>query len=204
MRGISIDAQEKVCRGCGKSFATHANGRTHCSYECQQAAHVEKRRQRRRDALEALISTCPVCAKRFPQGGMRNRLYCTDRCNKKAWKIRHRERYLAASLALGNKKKLGGNYLRALERDEGKCRQCGTPSVLVHHLDNRGEKCTIISQNHALENLVTLCPPCHRALHRLDWAFDGEALVISSEAFKAFLGTATIRVPAKVVMPYDA
>jgi len=42
-------------------------------------------------------------------------------------------------------------------RDNGACVRCGGRFVLgVHHLDGN-------RRNHAKENLVTLCEPCHRA-----------------------------------------
>lgn len=60
-------------------------------------------------------------------------------------------------------------------------------------------------RSHALHPKERVCPTRHHALHKLDWAIDDEGcLVISSEAFKPLLGTSTIRVPRKVVMPYDS
>jgi len=60
-------------------------------------------------------------------------------------------------------RKLNGNYLKALERDDYKCQVCFnhfSKKLVVHHID--GDR-----QNNDLSNLVTLCQVCHRQIHLL-------------------------------------
>ena len=48
---------------------------------------------------------------------------------------------------------------RILARDQYRCRACGgDSSLVVHHVDS-------CKANHAEENLIVLCRPCHRKLH---------------------------------------
>ena len=198
---ISLEKRCLRCRSMVKLRPDQA--RTKYCYECRQQVATDSKRERRRATLRKMFSVCPVCDKRFVQGGQpkveKQKLYCSDRCNKKAWKLRHRERNLREVLTHEMLFKCDGNYLPAMNRDNGKCR-CGAPAALVHHIDNRGDKCTVISKNHALENLVSLCSKCHRKEHCLDWAFDGEALIIKCEAFRALLGVDTVRLSKKEVL----
>lgn len=144
--------------------------------------------------------TCAVCGKTMTIR-TRKQIYCGEACNKVAWKRRHREWLLDDSKLYQDRVKFGGNYIPALARDHGKCVKCGAEAFTVHHLDNRGDKCKLpLPKNHSLENLVSLCDACHRKEHTINWAFDGEALIIQCEAFRALLGTATVRVLRKEVL----
>lgn len=61
------------------------------------------------------------------------------------------------------------NALNALERDNYTCQKCGMTNeehfkkykrrITLDHIDGNGRYSKI--QNHALENLMTLCLPCH-------------------------------------------
>ena len=57
----------------------------------------------------------------------------------------------------------------ALERDGFRCRCCGSTKHLhVHHMGD--------PDNHELDNLETLCAPCHRKAHPLPHAPNGQFL----------------------------
>ena len=51
------------------------------------------------------------------------------------------------------------NKIRALvlKRDDGMCRRCGEPAKEVHH---------VVAGRNDLENLISLCVPCHRFMQR--------------------------------------
>ena len=53
----------------------------------------------------------------------------------------------------------------ALERDCHQCQDCGEDQkrLVVHHIQERAPR---QPDNHALDNLVTLCDSCHRRRHR--------------------------------------
>lgn len=58
------------------------------------------------------------------------------------------------------RKRLDGNWLKALKRDNYRCVVCpNMKSLHVHHIDGNKE-------NNELSNLITLCSACHRAVHR--------------------------------------
>jgi len=58
----------------------------------------------------------------------------------------------------------GGNRKAALQRDNYKCTCCGTPDdLVVHHIDGNGRGSK--NPNNNLENLKTLCRPCHAREH---------------------------------------
>ena len=197
--------QSKSCERCGGGMKLRASqARTKYCYECRQQVSIDSKRERRRATLQAMIAVCPICNRAFAQGAQplvkRQNTYCSPTCIKKAYKIRHRAKVLKAAKAYTNERKFEGNWRRAIARDEEKCVLCGAPFETVHHLDNRGDKCTIVEKNHTLSNLMTLCWPCHRNEHILDWAFDGEALIIKCKAFERLLGRDTIRVSRKEVL----
>ena len=59
-----------------------------------------------------------------------------------------------------HKLRFGGNRQLVIDRDEGRCQDCGTDSnIVVHHVD--GDR-----KNNRMENLLTLCTACHGRLHR--------------------------------------
>lgn len=60
-----------------------------------------------------------------------------------------------------------------MNRDERRCRWHGcnrTHHLAVHHITYRSRR-----GNHAVSNLVALCPVHHRAVHRLGWTIVGDA-----------------------------
>ena len=65
----------------------------------------------------------------------------------------------------------GGNWLKALEKDNWTCQKCGKDlkiyRPLVHHKDETGifnvKKKTKV--NNKLDNLISLCVGCHTKLH---------------------------------------
>lgn len=62
-----------------------------------------------------------------------------------------------------DKKRFGGNRLKALERDQYKCTICQShDSLVVHHIDHSGQS---ENPNNELSNLQTLCRSCHSKVH---------------------------------------
>ena len=55
--------------------------------------------------------------------------------------------------------------LKALDRDNHKCRFCGEEANEVHHLDETGSNRPEKMKNHKLGNLITLCHKCHIDIH---------------------------------------
>lgn len=66
-----------------------------------------------------------------------------------------------------NHSELKRNRLLILQQAKGKCKICGEPAQLTHHIDGSVD-------NHSLDNLVAVCNPCHKALHHKDNKFGGD------------------------------
>ena len=56
-------------------------------------------------------------------------------------------------------------YINCLKRDNYKCVDCGVEiDLIVHHIDG-SRKLGIKKMNNNLDNLLTLCKPCHARKH---------------------------------------
>ena len=60
-----------------------------------------------------------------------------------------------------NHAKLKKQRLIVLKNSKGKCEICGKQARIVHHIDGS-------LSNHSIDNLISLCNPCHRAVHQED------------------------------------
>lgn len=54
---------------------------------------------------------------------------------------------------------------RVVKRYDGKCANCGLIVGISGHVHHKG--CNIIEHYNSIENLVLLCPTCHRKAHSL-------------------------------------
>lgn len=66
-----------------------------------------------------------------------------------------------------NKDRFSGLRKVILERDSNQCQICKTlEKLVIHHIDGQGYKSVNkTAVNNDIENLITLCAPCHTALH---------------------------------------
>jgi len=65
----------------------------------------------------------------------------------------------------------GGNREKAIQRDGEKCVKCGMTraehrerfgrDITVDHIDNNGSQVPSAMKNNSMDNLQTLCSPCH-------------------------------------------
>lgn len=164
----------RICQNCGEQFQIspsrlkHGRGKN-CSPKCQYAS-IKKAPPK----AEHVIHKCLYCHKSFPvlvsylaikQKGMGK--YCSRKCmNSYRQGVTH-------PLYIKNKSTLsyGPNWKaqrqKALERDNHICQECRTTEKLgVHHIvpfrlfDSYEEA-------DRLENLLTVCLPCHRTLEAI-------------------------------------
>lgn len=80
-------------------------------------------------------------------------------------------RYKDNIRAYNNRNRFGGNRIKALERDKWTCVKCGMTNdehklkykrgLNVDHIDGRGSNLPKKEQNNNMDNLQTLCNPCH-------------------------------------------
>ena len=142
-------ASENTCRECGEPLAS--TSKRFCEY------HLEKLRleqmglrQHRRDN-----NICRLCTNTAVQG----KAYCEVHLPiVSGYAIRNRSRY-----------QFGGLLEAVLERDNHQCRICSSkePRVEVHHIRGRVN---------TMENLITLCVYCHKAVTFLNYCRDPESV----------------------------
>lgn len=157
--GAYQSAQKSVpnaqCRTCGKVFhrspANFRESNTHayCSKECYTEARKAGMAEVRRPLHTEHHRSCRHCGKSFTlKHSTRNyyqRQYCSDECERLS-------------------RKSTGVFARYFETRKrgGNCEICGIyePDILeVHHKDRSRD-------NNRPENLLLICPNCHRRIHR--------------------------------------
>jgi 5-methylcytosine-specific restriction endonuclease McrA len=130
-----------LCTHCGKPVVP---GKTVCEYHLIYASKQSRQLQDERRAK----GLCPYCGKESIPGSKQ----CED-CRK-----RH--------LASRRRNNCNGNWIPTVERDGWMCRICGgLKQLCVHHIDGQGNDSEY--PNHDLDNLITLCKPCHNNITKL-------------------------------------
>ena len=94
-----------------------------------------------------------------------------SRCCVSLWYKRNPEKYAEMRRRLRERQKqgetyYGGNGIKALIRDNFKCQSCRknkneVKRLEIHHIDGNGSQKPYKERNNKLENLITLCSPCH-------------------------------------------
>jgi hypothetical protein len=95
------------------------------------------------------------------------------RCYMKKYRKRNRVRIYSQKTADREVDRFGGRRELIAKRAEGKCERCGITEdtvrartghrLVVHHKDGHGLSSDM--PNHAFDNLMLLCVPCHRKVH---------------------------------------
>lgn len=163
---------ERTCEACGASFSVKPYALTErpvrfCSKACQ------------RKGMATRVHACEGCGQPFTRTGHPNTArFCSHECY---------ARWLAASGAMAGEKHpgwMGGlswsNRLRgpnwsvqrraALKRDGNRCTKCGATRasgarLVVHHIVAfREYGMARYEEANRLDNLTTLCDPCHTTL----------------------------------------
>lgn len=182
--------RQKVCKGCGVGFVTSDSRKTFCTPDCRV-----KYFNALRPTTQSKKRTCPQCGEIFTLSQKRGvgRTFCTEKCRRKAQYARYTKR---SEKSFKDKKahKLGGNWWLALRRDKFTCQVCGkqiypsqwrkrgSAKLVVHHLDGTGER---EGTNNALDNLMTVCEPCHRKFHaKVNVVYRGGEFKIDGSIFE--------------------
>lgn len=152
------DSKQKRCKECQKVY--RSRGRYHDS-EWKKYTRVciccglnfksKNGRAKRCDECIPKIE-CNICGK-IMSLTRKNQMkkYCSKECSARA-KIDHY---------------YNGTYTETLNRDNFRCQKCGTyEDLCVHHIDySGGANIKTCKANNNLDNLITLCNPCHHVLH---------------------------------------
>lgn len=169
---------ERQCEFCGCTFhvppsrVKHGRGR-HCSRECQYAAVSSSRAK----SVNLICEGCGVEYVRPPSIAEKAR-FCTRECRDKHWVGDLTPNWQDGSGVY----KRGPNWQsirrEALRRDNNECQHCGTSGDLhVHHKIPFRMFDSHVEAND-LDNLISLCPPCHRKEDaRSKWAREGDVVI---------------------------
>ena len=155
----------RACAWCAKDFTPKLRrAAKFCSHQCSDKAKW----QREHPPVERKL-VCQSCSGEFSALGGARRKFCSPKCYRRYWTKQWRATHPGWRKKHDRKNKWGGTWIAALERDNFSCQVCGRVGssedlngLIVHHLDGEGET---RGKNHALENLQTLCGPCHGEVH---------------------------------------
>lgn len=196
---LKEEERRASCEVCSREFVrdrSHPKART-CSQPCSQQRFNRLRREKSA-ARQAPSQHCPECGGSFvPHRFSQNwQKFCSHRCSGRNNARINRRRNPGVDRDNQRKRRLDGNLLRALERDQHRCVRCGVQAsgrrhLNVHHIDGHGGRAD--GANNDLENLATLCNKCHKEVHTFKYRIvDGEVLI--SGAVFDWLGLTRIRI----------
>ena len=100
-------------------------------------------------------SVCPLCGHIVNPDEIRQ----SDYQNKKEYKKQK------PINKIGNKRICVSKdtYKKVYERDNGRCRLCGSPNIQLHHIVYRSENVKLIDDP---DNCIMLCDRCHALVHQ--------------------------------------
>lgn len=154
-----------ICPNCNKEFIPeHTNMQKYCSSECRRKDNYNKNKDKidNQNKEYRLKNIEKVKLKR------KERYHANAEEFKeksRQWRLKNHERYLNKLNINHDLKRYGGNKEKVLERDSYKCTKCGNINdLIIHHIDESGQTET---PNNSMDNLTTLCRPCHLKLHNI-------------------------------------
>ena len=86
-------------------------------------------------------------------------------------KVRDADKFKERQYHAWNDFYFGGNRIKVLERDNYSCQVCGAKKsdgtkIIVHHKDRTGWGKKKNEKNNKMDNLISLCQPCHVKIHK--------------------------------------
>lgn len=150
---------DKTCAVCGELFVSKVHNKRFCSKKCWRESYKEKiyanRKAWRNRNLERERKRWQEYAK---QKEIENPNWNRERA--RLFRVRHPHQ----NAVNHDREHFDGNKLPVMERDSFTCRVCGFVGsgyvdhrLAVHHRDGS-------RKNNTMDNLITLCDPCHRKL----------------------------------------
>lgn len=187
------------CRKCDTEFRTSDRRKVYCTTKCRWTHINHLRTTTRLDTR-----TCPSCGTDFKplQAGGVGKTYCTARCKRWANYQTRKVSFGVDGITKDQRKRYGGNWIKALQRDDFTCQLCNIkiPSeewrrkkghrLVVHHKDLTGAKKV---KNHDIDNLETFCVNCHELYHSISLVFVDGKYNVEGAIFKK-LGITEIKV----------
>ena len=193
----SVQIQMRKCCFCGKEFRWSSSkpNQKYCSSECRRA-YQKANSVNKQKTIRIEKRKCAFCGKDFEWNSSKpNQKYCTKDCRDSYYRINTKLNtqnailrdhiYLIVSSLIHKSLEEGENYNgkyldywklgdipertreTVFSRDQYKCRICGKDTSLdIHHIIKR-----INGGSHDIDNLITLCKSCHRAIEIGDLEF---------------------------------
>jgi 5-methylcytosine-specific restriction endonuclease McrA len=127
--------------------------------------------------IQLVEKECIECEKVFMPRAFRTQVYCSRKCNYRAWVKANKEKsqqqrhgYYEEHKARCNANRMknlslrefGGNREAILKRDNYKCTVCGNMEPLIVHHKDRDRS------HNDIGNLITLCRACHAKEHGIN------------------------------------
>lgn len=153
----------------------------YCSEKCRSRSETIARQRKLEEGRIIESKLCLICGNQFtPHVRNIHQIYCSPKCLSKAMNTRavssgrkkeqyykHKAQYASlkskTDLAYKDEIRFSGNKKHVLERDSHKCTDCGkTKGLIIHHKDGSGKS---NNPNNEIDNLITLCRPCHSNHH---------------------------------------
>lgn len=157
-------------------------------YLKQNREYARRKRAAKKNEVEIITRSCKVCENSFTvYPSHPHARFCSTSCARKQYRLDNKEKILRqkresnarnkAHLAKYNRRykdqlRFSGSRLKALKRDKFTCQNCGyvgptstddrSKDVVVHHIDFSGQT---KKPNNRIQNLQTLCRPCHIRIH---------------------------------------
>jgi hypothetical protein len=159
---------ERICKTCDKSFLAdkreiNRNNAKYCSLSC--AAKVDKQLQ--------FINSCKQCSNQFTTS-CKNTKYCSNICKQKNYRLKQKEQtndYVSIK------------YFYKLFKDIP-CEICqwNKASRDLHHIINVSN-----GGSNTLDNIICVCPNCHRMIHQNFISEDSIKIAIENRTISSSL-----------------
>lgn len=156
----------RVCEICTAEFSVipsrmkHGRGK-HCSPACQ----YEARRRAPKVVVAFACIGCGVSFTRFPSVVSKAKgsgKFCTRQCRDLNWKGAVTPNWIDGAGVYKRGPHWYAIRRRVKARDGNACVECGAAGTLHVHHKTPFRKFSCEVEANADENLITLCPPCHR------------------------------------------
>lgn len=174
------------CPQCSTEVTTSDIRKKYCTQTCGWRAANSRRKR-----LTFSRKKCIGCGEEFRPKHY-NTVYCSPKCRNKVSYKKNRQYFSLRHWKYRKQNKWEGNWYAALQRDKFTCQLCGIRSwpsqwnsskkkrLMVHHRDGTGET---DDKNHDLNNLQTLCNPCHKQFHMIHLLYIDGHYFVSGNVF---------------------
>ena len=150
-----------ICKSCKIEFITRLDQpQKYCSVLCRSQGQTNK--------VELICNQCGVGFKRAKSKSLKDFVFCTRKCKDEAQRIGGIIEIMPDHYGTGKSdpRTYRSLYRRVYGLDKLSCNRCGYSEfecgIDIHHINGN-------HQDNSKMNLISICSPCHRALHNELW-----------------------------------